>query len=131
MQLTLSGNEVVRAAQGAGGPDDWLPINVIRAGGGMLVVSGAGGVTTPTTAQNSTLMWSGAAPTTWTVTTPAAPVDGQILSLGTDTTLTTMVTITPTGTQTLSSAFSAQTITAATSVEYQYSLTANKWFRLR
>jgi hypothetical protein len=97
----------------------------------MKTFSGAGTPTYQMLPADSTLFWVGAAPTSWTITTPVAPYDGQILQIATDTTLTTMVTVTPATGQTLQAAFSAQTITAGTSVEWMYTIGTTKWQRLR
>jgi hypothetical protein len=93
--------------------------------------SGSGAQTYTALTTDSTLYWVGTAPTTWTVTTPALPVDGEILTLATDTTLTTLVTLTANTGQTLNSTYTAQTISAKGSVEFQFQLSSNKWFELR
>ena len=129
---TLSGNECWNAGQGPGGTSiGFMCAYLIRNGAAQTIITGTGAVTTLTTPQQSTLMWHGAAPTTWTITTPATPFDGQILTIGTDTTLTTIVTLTANTNQTLSSAFTAQTLTATSSAEYQYNLASTVWYRLR
>jgi hypothetical protein len=131
---TISGNECWNAGQGPGGPSQFLCINQVRNGSAMALISGSGAATTAATIQQGTLMWTGAAPASWAVTLPNPAFDGQTIVLGTDTTLTAMVTVTATTTpqnQTLAAAFAAQTITVSTSVEFQYNLAALKWFRTR
>jgi hypothetical protein len=103
----------------------------MRNGQAFTVVSGSGTVAQTMLTTQATLYWVGTAPTTWTVTTPTAPFDGEILQLGTDTTLTSMVTITANTGQSLDQAYTSQTLTAATSVEYQYSVGTTKWYRIR
>jgi hypothetical protein len=54
-----------------------------------------------------------------------------MLQIGTDTTLTTLVTLTPNTGQSLDTAFSGATITAKTSVEFVYSASTTKWYQMR
>ena len=131
-QQDLSGNECWNAGQGPGGPSTAaLCVNTVRSSAPITTVSGSGAATTVMVAGQSTLMWTGAAPTTWTVTTPTPAIDGQIVTLGTATTLTTMVTLTAATGQTVSPAYSAQTLTAATSASWQYSRGTTTWYRVR
>lgn len=131
-QSAVSGNECWNAGQGPGGPSSgFLCINQVRNGTAFNTFSGAGAVATTTTQANGTLYWVGTAPTTWTVTLPSPAFDGEIISVATNTTLTTLVTVNAGTGQTLDSAFSAQTITANTSVEFQFQNSTLKWFRLR
>lgn len=134
-QNAVSGNECWNAGQGPGGPTTgFICINLVRNGAALTPVSGIAG--TPVnvmTQSNSTMYWFGAAPTTWTVNLPNPAFDGEIATIGTDTTLTSMVTVTPVAGsgQGMNTTFSAQTISAKTSVEFQFSASANKWFELR
>ncbi len=131
-QNQFSGNECWNAGQGPGGPSTgFLCSAQVRNGTDLAVFSGAGAVVTQALFTNSTMMWTGTAPTTWAITLPSPSFDGQIVTVGTDTTLTTMVTVTAGAGQTLAAAFAAQTITAGTSVEFQFDQTLLKWFRLR
>ena len=128
---TLTGNEVIVAAIGGpGGSSLFVPISEMRNATALKLFSGAGTPTYTATTNDSTLYWVGAAPTSWTITTPATPWDGEILQIGTDTTLTTMVTLTANTGQTLSSTFSSQTVTANTAVEWQYNLANTSWKRI-
>jgi hypothetical protein len=113
------------------GTSIYAPVSQMRNATGFRTFSGSGSFTTQALVTDSTLYWVGTAPTTWTVTTPASPVDGEILSLATDTTLTSKVTLTANTGQTLNTAFSGATINAASSVEFQFQLSSNKWFELR
>lgn len=131
VQNQVTGNETWQVGQGPGGPGSFLNIGGASNRAAITLVSGSGGVTTTMTQAQSTLMWTGAAPTTWTVTLPTPAYDGQIVTLGTDTTLTTMVTVNPASGQTLSATYNSQTLTAVTSVEFQFVNSSLKWFRLR
>ncbi len=129
---TLTGNEVVVAATGGpGGSSIFVPIGELRNATAMKPFSGSGVQTYQMLPSDSTLFWIGTAPTSWTITTPTAPYDGQILQLATDTTLTGNVTVTPATGQTLQTVFSSQTLTPGTSVEWVYTIGTTKWQRLR
>lgn len=134
-QNVITGQECWNAGQGPGGPSNFLCVNTVRNGSAITQVSGSGAVTTLATIANSTLAWHGTAPTTWTITLPNPAFDGQIVTVTTDTTLTTLVTVqstnTPQAQVTLSPTFSAQTVTAQTSVEWQFSLSTLTWFKVR
>lgn len=129
---TLNGTTTFAGSQnGPGGQLQDVPAAQLRNATALKTFSGAGAQTYTATTNDSTLYWVGTAPTTWTVTTPAAPYDGEILTLATDTTLTTMVTLTANTGQSLNSTYTSQTLTAKTSVEFQYSLATTKWYELR
>jgi hypothetical protein len=130
-QLQVTGNECWSAGQGPGGPSQFLCINAVSNRSQMTVVSGSGAATTVMTQGQSTLMWDGAAPTTWAITLPTPAWDGQIVTIGTETTLTTMVTVTAPAGQTLNATYNSQTLTAVTSVEFQYTHATTTWYRLR
>jgi hypothetical protein len=132
VQNSVTGNEVWRAAQGPGGPEQWFPINLARNSAALLVVpSTSGAVVTTLTTANSTVYWVGTAPTTWTVNLPVGPFDGEIVTIATDTTLTTMVTAVAAAGTSLNTTYASQTLTAKTSVEFQYSAGTTKWYELR
>lgn len=130
---TLTGNEVIVAAVGGpGGPSIFIPTSQMRNATGLRLFSGSGSFTTTALTTDSTLYWVGTAPTTWTITTPVSPVDGEILSVGCDTTLTTLVTVSANTGQTMNTAISGVTCTAGTgSIEIQYAVSTAKWYRLR
>lgn len=132
-QNAISGNECWNAGQGPGGPSSgFLCINQVRNGAALLVVpSVTGNPTTSLTQANSTVYWVGTAPTTWTVNAPVPAFDGEIVTIATDTTLTSMVTFVAGTGQSLNSSFSNQTISAKSSVEFQYSASTTKWYELR
>lgn len=140
VQNAVSGLECWNAGQGPGGTTTgFLCTYLVRNGQAMTVVSSsATASTTSLSTQQATIFWSGTAPTTWQITLPPSPFDGEQVSIGTDTTLTALVTLTPapvpgstTVTTTLSPTFASATITSATGVEFQYSLPKNAWYRTR
>jgi len=130
-QQSISGNECWNAGQGPGGPSQFLCINQVRNGAALTIFSGSGAQTFTATQANSTLFWSGTAPTTWTITLPSPAFDGEIISVGTDTTLTTLVTVNAGTGQTMNGTFTSQTISANTSVEFQFNASGAKWYRAR
>lgn len=130
-QNAVSGNECWNAAQGPGGPSQFLCISQVRNGAAFKLFSGTGTPTYQATESDSTLYWTGTAPTSWTITLPSPAFDGEIVSVASDTTLTSMVTINAGIGQTMNTAFSAQTISATTSAEFQYAASTSKWYRLR
>lgn len=131
-QTTLSGNECWNAGQGpGGGTTGFVCSSLVRNTRAFSVYSGSGAQTVTATNLQSTLYWTGTAPTTWTITTPTIPYDGQLLQISSDTTLTSLVTLTANTGQTLNVAFTSGTVTASTSVLYQYSQATTKWYRLQ
>src|SRR5215471_835084 len=126
---TFSGNEVVRAAQGPGGPEAYFSLSSIRNSAGIVTTSGSGAATS--TGVGGTLCWKSTAPTTWAVTLPSAPAHGTVQTLCTDTTLTTMVTVTAGSGDTLTTTFSSQTLTANASFPtWQYKASSKIWYRI-
>ena len=129
---TLTGNEVVQfAIGGPGGSIVVVPVSQLRNATGQKLFSGAGAQTYTALTTDSLLYWVGTAPTTWTITTPVTPWDGQMIQIGTDTTLTTLVTLTANTGQSLDTTFTSQTINAKTSVEFIYNLSQTKWYQVR
>ena len=130
VQTILSGNEVIQTAQGPGGTGSWVAIDTLRGSEPIATKSGTGAATS--TAVPGTLCWVGAAPTTWAVTLPAAPSNGAFFRLCSDTTLTTMVTVTAGSGDTLTTAFASQTITANASFPgWQYYAPTKIWYRVQ
>lgn len=130
VQNAISGNEVIQTAQGPGGTGGFLAINNIRGSEPIATQSGSGAAVA--TAVPGTLCWVSTAPTTWAVTLPAAPVDGAFVRLCSDTTLTTMVTVTAGSGDTLTTAFTSQTITANVSYPtWQYKASTKIWYRIQ
>lgn len=92
-------------------------------------ISGSGAAVT--TAQVGTLIWTGTAPASWAVTLPSNPTSGSIVSLATDTTLTTLVTVTASSGDTIVAAFAAQTLTAnTTAISWQFYGPTRTWYRI-
>jgi hypothetical protein len=130
VQNVISGNEVLRTSQGPGGTDGLIAIDTLRGPEPLATKSGSGAATS--TATPGTLCWVGTAPTTWAVTLPAAPVNGAFVRLCTDTTLTTMVTVTAGSGDTLTTAFASQTLTANTTFPaWQYFAATKIWYRVQ
>jgi hypothetical protein len=128
IQNQISGNEVWRAAQGPGGSERFIGIDSVRGSEPITTVSGSGAATT--TAVPGAVCWVGTAPTTWAVTLPAAPVNGAFVHLCTDTTLTTLVTVTAGSGDTLTTTFASQTLTANASFPgWQYLASTKIWYR--
>ena len=127
---SLSGDEVIEVQRGVGGTGAYVALNTIRNGREVATKSGSGAATSVMTVGQSAIIWKGAAPTTWAVTLPPAPPDGTVVTLGTDTTLTTMVTVTAGGSDTLSAAESGVTLTAKTRLEFVYNQADTTWYRI-
>lgn len=130
---TLTGNEtIVGSIGGPQGTSIFIPVSQLRNASSLRTFVGLSGTQTYTAqTTDSVLYWVGTAPSTWTITTPAAPWDGQIIQIATDTTLTSLVTLTANTGQSLNSTFSSQTISAKTSVEFMFQASTNKWFQMR
>jgi len=129
---SLNGTTTIEGSMnGPGGQLQDITVAQVRNATALKTFSGSGAQTYTASVNDSTLYWVGTAPTTWTITTPALPNDGEIITLATDTTLTTMVTLTANTGQSLNSTYTNQTISAKGSVEFQYSLATTKWYELR
>jgi len=130
-QNSISGNECWSAGQGPGGPATFLCIPQVRNGAAFKLFSGAGAQTYTAVEADSTLYWTGTAPTTWAITLPSPAFDGEIVTVASDTTLTTLVTVTAGSGQTMNATFNSQTISASASAEFQFAASTSKWYRLR
>ncbi len=129
VQNSISGNELFRTQQGQGGTGGLLAINTLRGSQPITTKSGSGAATS--TATPGTLCWVSTAPTTWAVTLPAAPADGTVVRLCTDTTLTTLVTVTAGSGDTLTTTYNSQTLTANASFPaWQYKASSKIWYRI-
>jgi hypothetical protein len=147
VQNTFSGNECWNSGQGPGGPSTgFICLAGVRAGVQLIpvtnantlapiVTSGCPACATTANLNYTTYLWHSTAPTTWAVTLPNPANDGQVVKLASDTTLTTLVTVTALTTpqnQTLSAAYTSQTITANTSgPAWQFSLSLLQWTRIQ
>lgn len=123
------GNECWNAGQTPGGTSQFLCINQVRNSFGAVTTSGSGSATTTVTNEQGLVMWTGAAPTTWTVTLPCVPRPGAHVLLSTTTTLTTMVTVSAASGCTMETAVSGITLTDNVAIEFV--LIGTAWYRLR
>lgn len=130
VQGQISGSEVWVVSQGPGGGGAFVNIDTVRGSEPIQTKSGSGAATS--IAVPGTLCWVSTAPTTWAVTLPAAPVNGAYVRLCSDTTLTTLVTVTAGAGDTLTTTFASQTITAnATFPTWQYVASTKIWYRIQ
>jgi hypothetical protein len=65
------------------------------------------------------------------VTLPSPAFDGETVTLTTDTTLTSMVTVTAGSGQTLHATYNSQTLTALTPVIFQFLASSKVWYRTK
>ncbi len=129
VQNTISGNEVWVASQTPGGQGQWIGIDTVRDGERLILQSGAGAATA--TATGGVLYWVGTAPTTWAITLPSPAFGGELVTLATDTTLTTMVTVTAGSGDTLHATYNSQTLTALAPVIFIYKASSKIWYRIQ
>lgn len=134
IQSDILGTECWNVGIGPGGPNaGFMESNIVRNTEGLTTFTGASGATVTTLADinTATYMWTGTSPANWVVTTPTSPYSGQIIQIATDTTITTGVSVLASSGQTLSAAYSGQTLTGNGSVEFRYASAVTKWFRMR
>jgi hypothetical protein len=129
VQPQVSGTTILHGAISPGGTGYDYALDTIRNGTQFQTTTQTGAAVS--TATGGTLMWIGTAPTTWAVTLPLNPFAGEIVTLTTDTTLTSMVTVTANTGDTLHATYASQTLTALTPVRFQYQLSSKTWFRTR
>ena len=131
--LSLTGNEIVRAALPGGGSDIAVPVYALRGPTNHTLV--AAGTTVSTTVPNTSgaVLATGAI-TTWNITLPTAPFAGQSVIIGCPG--GTVSTLTISATLPASVAIVGTNPTSCTSggtiaqgVGFQYSVTANTWYR--
>lgn len=133
--LNLSGNEtILMQVGGVGGGSAATTVNALRNAQGYLLV--ATGTTVNTTVPNtaSRVIATGAI-TTWNVTLPIVPIDGQVVEVacpGGSATVAITATA-PSGVTIVGTAFTACTSggVAANTAEFQYSKSANVWYRIQ
>lgn len=130
----LVGTEIVNASLPAGGSGIQVPAYVLRSGGNHTLVATTTTATSLARAQDDALIATGAI-TTWLVTLPANPYTGQTISIscpgGDTTTLTIAAASAPASTTLVGTNPTSCTASTATSSTWQYSTTANKWYRIR
>lgn len=131
VQTQVSGTTVIKGAVSPGGTGYDYALNSIRNGTQFQTTTQTGAAVS--TATGGTLYWVGTAPTTWAVTLPSTTnaFAGQQVLLDTDTTLTSMVTVTAGTGNTLHATYNSQTLTALTPVIFQYQLSSKTWFRIQ
>ncbi len=130
VQSTISGNEIFRTQNGVGGTGGFIAINTVRNSTNIVAKSGSGAATSIGT--GGTLVWVSTAPTTWAITLPTAPANGTIQLVTSDTTLTSLVTVTAGTGDTMTTTFTSQTITAnSTIVGWQYLASTKIWYRIQ
>jgi hypothetical protein len=111
--------------------NQWVYLNQIRNSTGLQLVGTGTTVNTAVPNTTGTLLASGAI-TTWNVTFPTAPYDGESLKEGCPGgnvgTLTNSATL-PTGVTIVGASFSGCTESSATDAQWHYNLANNAWYR--
>lgn len=131
--FNLTGNEIVLGALPGGGAQVAIPTYVLWAGGSQTLVATGVTVTTQVPATSGFVLATGAI-TTWNVNLPTAPYTGQRVIIncpgGSVTTLTIAATL-PASVALVGTNPTACTSggTIAQGVGWQYSTTANTWYR--
>lgn len=119
---------------GSGPQIETITLNQARNASGYALV--AAGTTVNTTVPNTAAhLLSTGAITTWNVTFPTAPYDGELLEIacpGGSATVAVAATL-PASVAIVGTAFTACTSggVAANTAEYQYSISANTWYRIQ
>lgn len=138
VQNQISGNEVWSAAQGPGGPSQWLWIRTVQ--GGTSVQTGT--VTGATTISNNLADGGNfiitAQPSAAVITMPKSPVpNGAVVRIcnGTNAAFATnVVTVAANSSQTMvptGAAITLTTLAAATCVGYQFNLANTSWYKVQ
>jgi len=132
----LSGNEgVLFQTGGPGGTSGITTVYVLRNGTGYQTQATGGTVNTTVANTVAKLVATGAI-TTWNITLPTVPFDGQMVEVacpgGTATTVA-MSASAPAGVTIVGTAFTACTAggAAANTAEWIYSTSANAWYRVQ
>ena len=130
----LTGLEIVNASLPSGGSAIQVPSYVLRSGNNHTLVATGVTVTTTSRAQDGDLIATGAI-TTWNVTLPASPYTGQTIRIscpgGDVTTLAITAAATPASTTIVGTNPTSCTAATATASTWQYSTSANKWYRVQ
>lgn len=134
VSTTLTGNEVLTAGLGGpGGEALFVPVSQLRNADGYVLATVSGSLTIPSNTRRYIIT---AQPAVATISLPASPVfDGSAIEVVNGTAAafaTNAVTINPNTGQTLIGGnIPITTLAAGASVEVQYSLSNNTWYRLR
>ena len=138
IQNQISGNEVWSAAQGPGGPSQWLWIRTVQGGTSIQTATVTGNVTIPTNISDGGNFIITAQPSAAVITMPASPVpNGAIVHIcnGTNSAFATNAvtvaantnqTMVPTGTS-----ITLTTLAAASCVGYQFNLANTSWYKVQ
>lgn len=128
-----NGTEKIELWNPSSAYSNYVTLNTIRNTTGYQTVGTGGTVnSTPTNAVNN-LIATGAI-TTWNVTLPASPADGQLFAVvnSTAAAFTTNTTVTANAGQTLAVAYASQTLGAnGGGAEWQYQASNTTWYRVR
>ena len=132
--FNLTGSEIVRGALPGGGSDIAIPVYVLRNGANHTLVATGTTIATTVPATSSAALATGAI-TTWTVTLPTSPYSGETVTIncpgGTVSTLAITATspsaVALVGTNPTSCTAGG---TIAQGSTWQYSVTANTWYRM-
>lgn len=134
---SLTGNEIVLfQTVGPGGTGGFTTVNALRNATTYAFVPTGTTVSTTITPTVAKLLASGAI-TTWNITLPTTPFDGQMLEIacpgGTASTVAVTAGALPAGTGILGTAFTGCTAggAAANTAEFIYSVTTNNWNRIQ
>lgn len=129
----LTGNELLTVQNGVGGPGGssfFTTVPAMRNATGYIAVATGGTVNTtiPTTASRA--IATGAI-TTWNITFPTAPFDGQMIQVSCPggTATVAMTATLPSGVVIVGTAFTTCTTGGAATAEWIYSVAANTWYR--
>lgn len=128
----LTGNELV-TIQGSGGPGAssfFTTLNALRNATGYLLV-GTGGTVNTTIPTNDSIVLATGAITTWNITFPTAPYDGQLVKVacpGGTATVAMSATL-PSGVAIVGTAFTACTSGGAATADWIYATSTNTWYR--
>jgi len=136
VQQNLSGNEVLNVEIGGpGGGGIFTSVNALRNATGYLIVGFGSTVNTIVPATASKVIPNGAI-TTWNITLPTSPYDGQTVAVAcpaaTATTVTVSATL-PASVTIVGTAFTTCVAggAAANTAEWIYSTSANIWYRIQ
>lgn len=137
VQNQISGNEVWSAAQGPGGPSQWLPLTIARGGTAITTATVTGNVTLPSALQAGGNYVVTAQPSAATITMPSNPVvNGAIIGICNPTASAwTAATVTVAGntgqTSPVGATATLTTLGAGTCARYQYNLANTTWYRVQ
>jgi len=131
--FNLNGSEVILGQLGPGGGSIYIPSYVLRNGSNHTLVATGSTVNTTVPATSEQVIATGAI-TTWTVTLPSSPYAGQRVGVscpGGDTTTLAITATSPSGVALVGTNPTSCTAATATSSGWQYSVSANTWYRFR